>query len=70
MLRVQRVDYVVGTALGMAPGIALYAAFADRAEAALRDPHPLAWLSLFGVVVVIVALAGFARARHRARGDR
>lgn len=70
MLRVRRVDYIAGTALGMAPGIALYAAFADRAEAALRDPHPLAWLSLFGVVVVIVALAGFARARHRAHGDR
>ncbi|MBA8889879.1 putative membrane protein YdjX (TVP38/TMEM64 family) [Dokdonella fugitiva] len=70
MLRVRRVDYVAGTALGMAPGIALYAAFADRAEAALRDPHPLAWLSLFGVVVVIVALAWFARARHRAHDGR
>ena len=70
MLRVRRVDYIAGTALGMAPGIAVYAAFADRAEAALRDPHPLAWLSLLGVVVVIVALAGFARTHHRARGDR
>ena len=70
MLRVRRVDYIAGTALGMAPGIALYAAFADRAEAALRDPHPLAWLSLFGVVVVIVALAWFARTRHRAHGGR
>jgi uncharacterized membrane protein YdjX (TVP38/TMEM64 family) len=70
MLRVRRVDYIAGTALGMAPGIALYAAFADRAEAALRDPHPFAWLSLLGVVVVIVALAGFARTRHRAHGDR
>lgn len=70
MLRVKRVDYVAGTALGMAPGIALYAAFADRAEAALRDPRPLAWLSLVGVVLVIVALAWFARSRHRARGVR
>jgi uncharacterized membrane protein YdjX (TVP38/TMEM64 family) len=70
MLRVKRVDYVAGTALGMAPGIALYAAFADRAEAALRDPHPLAWLSLLGVVVVILVLAWFARSRHRARGVR
>jgi uncharacterized membrane protein YdjX (TVP38/TMEM64 family) len=70
MLRVRRGDYVAGTALGMAPGIALYAVFADRAVAALRDPHPLAWLSLLGVVVVIVALAWIARARHRARGGR
>lgn len=66
MLRVRRADYLAGTALGMAPGIALYALFADRAEAALRDPHPLAWLSLSGVVVVIAALALVARARHRA----
>ncbi|TCO37222.1 TVP38/TMEM64 family protein [Dokdonella fugitiva] len=70
MLRVKRVDYVAGTALGMAPGVALYAVFADRAAAALRDPHPLAWLSLLGVVVVILALAWFARSRHRARGVR
>jgi uncharacterized membrane protein YdjX (TVP38/TMEM64 family) len=70
MLRVPRVDYIAGTALGMAPGVALYAVFADRAEAALRDPHPLAWLSLLGVVVVILVLAWFARSRHRARGVR
>jgi phospholipase D1/2 len=67
MLRVRRADYVAGTAIGMAPGIALYAVFADRAEKVLHEPHPLAWLSLLGVVVVIVALAWFARPRHRAR---
>jgi phospholipase D1/2 len=65
MLRVRRADYVAGTAIGMAPGIALYAAFADSAEKALREPHPLAWLSLLGFVVAIVALAWFARTRKR-----
>lgn len=70
MLRVRRTDYVAGTALGMAPGVALYAVFADRAEAALRNPHPLAWLSLFGVVVAIVAIGWLARSRLRAHGDR
>jgi len=67
MLRVRRLDYLVGTAIGMMPGIVLYAAFVDRAEKALREPHPLAWLSLGGVVVVIGALALAARARHRER---
>lgn len=70
MLRVRRADYVVGTAIGMIPGIALYAAFVDQAEKALREPHPLAWLSLLGVVVVIVVLGWIARRRHRARGER
>ncbi|HEU4664983.1 MAG TPA: VTT domain-containing protein, partial [Dokdonella sp.] len=70
MLRVRRVDYVAGTALGMAPGVALYAVFAERAEAALRDPHPLAWLSLLGVVVAIVAIGWIARSRHRSGGGR
>jgi uncharacterized membrane protein YdjX (TVP38/TMEM64 family) len=68
MLRVRRADYVLGTAIGMTPGIALYAAFVDRAENALREPHPLAWLSLLGVVVMIVALAWITGKRHRAHG--
>jgi phospholipase D1/2 len=68
LLRVRRADYVAGTAIGMAPGIALYAVFADRAEAALREPHPLALLSLLGVVVALGAMAWIARRRQRA-GD-
>ncbi|WP_395683448.1 TVP38/TMEM64 family protein [Dokdonella sp.] len=70
MLRVRRADYLAGTALGMAPGVALYALFAERAEAALRDPHPLAWLSLFGVVAALVAIGWFAHARGRVHGPR
>jgi phospholipase D1/2 len=68
MLRVRRSEYVVGTAIGMAPGIALYAAFVDRAEKALREPHPLAWLSLLGVVAMIAALAWTTAGRHRVHG--
>jgi len=70
MLRVRRADYLAGTAIGMMPGIALYAAFVDRAEKVLREPHPLAWLSLVGVIVMIIVLGWIARKRHSARGAR
>lgn len=63
--RVGRADYLAGTALGMAPGIALYALFVDRALAVLDDPHPLAWLLLAGSVVLVVLLALAVRAWRR-----
>ncbi|MEO8743596.1 MAG: VTT domain-containing protein [Lysobacteraceae bacterium] len=59
--RIRRRDYIAGTALGMLPGIVLYALFLDRARAVLLDPHPLAWLGLAGVLVLIVAIALAAR---------
>ena len=59
--RIGRVDYLVGTALGMLPGIVLYALFIDRARAVLIDPHPLAWLGLAGALILIVAIALAAR---------
>lgn len=39
VVRVRRVPYLLGTGLGMAPGILLYALFLDRAETVLRHPH-------------------------------
>lgn len=66
VLRVRWSDYLVGTALGMLPGIAMYAVFIDRARAALADPRPGAWLAVAGIVVLVVALAvGLAGWRHR-----
>lgn len=55
--RIRRVDYVAGTALGMLPGIVLYALFVDRARAVLLDPNPLAWAGLIGALILIVAVA-------------
>ncbi len=65
--RIRRLDYLVGTALGMLPGITLYALFAERAREVLLDPHPLAWLGLVGTFVLIVALALAVRFWHRKR---
>lgn len=47
--------YLLGTALGMAPGIVVYALFLDRAQAALRSPHALA---AFAAVASPLLLAG------------
>ena len=63
--RIRRLDYVIGTALGMLPGIALYALFVDRARQVLLDPHPLAWLGLIGAFALIVAVAVAVRIWHR-----
>lgn len=56
--RVRRRDFLIGTALGLAPGIALYALFADRAMAVLVDPRPssFAWLALIAALLVGVML--------------
>lgn len=61
--------YLAGTALGMLPGIIVYAAFADRARAAFVEPDPAAWLAALGVVVVaIVLMVVLARWRRDDRG--
>lgn len=67
--RIRRTPYLIGTTLGMLPGIALYAAFVDRARAALRHPNPLSWLAAVVVLLVIVAVGVFLRSRV-ARSDR
>jgi phosphatidylserine/phosphatidylglycerophosphate/cardiolipin synthase-like enzyme/uncharacterized membrane protein YdjX (TVP38/TMEM64 family) len=46
-------DFLLGTVLGMAPGIALTAMFIDRAVAVVRDPG----LDTAAVLAVVVALA-------------
>ena len=65
--RVGRRDYLLGTALGMAPGIVLYALFVDRALAVLADPHPLAWLLLATALALLLAFALGARTWNRRR---
>lgn len=63
--RVRRVGYWTGSALGMLPGIVLYALFVDRARAALLDPHPLTWLALAAAVALMIVVALLVR-RHAA----
>lgn len=65
--RVHRGDYLIGTALGMAPGVALYTLFVDRALAVLADPHPLAWLLLATALALLVASGFGVRAWNRRR---
>ncbi|HVV96400.1 MAG TPA: VTT domain-containing protein [Rhodanobacteraceae bacterium] len=68
---VRRVPYLAGTALGMAPGIALYAVFVDRARAVIADPRPLSWAMLLFAIVLIVAIALLLkRLRRRGRDAR
>jgi phospholipase D1/2 len=61
--------FVLGTVLGMAPGIVALAFLGERVLAVLRDPSPraLASLALLVVVVVVVPLA-WRRVRARRRG--
>jgi uncharacterized membrane protein YdjX (TVP38/TMEM64 family) len=68
---IPRVPYVVGTALGMAPGIALSAIFVDRARAVISAPRPLSWAMLLFAILLIVAVALLLkRLRPRARDAR
>jgi phospholipase D1/2 len=65
-----RVAYFAGTALGMLPGIVLYALFADRARKVIADPRPLSWAMLLFALLLIVAaglLLRHLRGRARAR---
>ena len=55
-LRVPRLRYLAGTALGMLPGIAVYAIFIDRAEAVLRGAHAPAALAAAAATVLVVAI--------------
>ena len=53
--RIGRRAYIAGTALGMMPGILLYAFFIDRAREVIADPGPLSWAMLgFALVLIVV----------------
>ena len=61
--------YLAGTALGMAPGIVLYALFIDRARAVIADPRPLSWAMLGFAIVLIVALGWLVRRLAQRRAE-
>jgi uncharacterized membrane protein YdjX (TVP38/TMEM64 family) len=61
-----RLPYLVGTALGMLPGILMYALFIDRVLAVIEKPSPTSYALLVGAIALIVALA-LALTRRLAR---
>ena len=55
-------DYVLGTIVGMAPGIAVLAAFGDRILKLLNDPSPVNLVVLVAIMVLWLGLGwGFSR---------
>lgn len=61
-------DFLIGTVLGMAPGMIAIILFADRLAAVIHDPSPLTLAILVGAVAIIVAGAFFIRSRLRRIG--
>jgi uncharacterized membrane protein YdjX (TVP38/TMEM64 family) len=56
-------DFLIGTAIGMAPGIAITVIFVDRITAAVTDPGPGTYAALAAVAAVVVAVAMYVRKR-------
>jgi len=60
-------DYLLGTGLGLLPGLVVTTAFVDRAIAAIRAPGPG---TLAALALALAAIMGLAWAIHRSfRGD-
>ena len=67
-----RGGYLLGTALGMLPGILVYALFIDRAREVIADPRPLSWAMLVFAALLLVGVALLLRRirqRVQARGS-
>jgi uncharacterized membrane protein YdjX (TVP38/TMEM64 family) len=56
-------DFLLGTLLGMLPGITLTSAFVDRAFAAIRQPGPRTAIVLVAIVLVAATLLTWLRRR-------
>lgn len=62
-------DFILGTAIGLAPGIVLTSMFVDRAVAAMLHPSPTTFALLGAAAGVIVGMAWFVRRKlDRASG--
>jgi len=51
--------FVLGTIIGMVPGLAVLSIFFDRVQATIQDPAPMTW-ALLGVITVAVLAGGVA----------
>ncbi|MDB5921308.1 MAG: hypothetical protein JWN13_244 [Betaproteobacteria bacterium] len=56
-------DFMIGTAIGMAPGIAITVIFVDRITAAVTDPGPGTYAALAAVAAILVCVATYVRKR-------
>ncbi len=61
-------DFLLGTAIGLLPGILTASIFVDRAAAAIRDPGPGTFALLAAAAVAIVALVALLRRMLARRG--
>ena len=61
-------QYLIGTSLGMAPGMLAIALFTDRIIASVQKPTPVNYL-LLAVVVLFIALAAWLASRWLRRRD-
>jgi uncharacterized membrane protein YdjX (TVP38/TMEM64 family) len=66
-------EFLLGTALGMLPGIIAIVVFVDRVTAAVTDPRPYNFVMLIGfaAIVVVIAVAvhrRLVRNNHRSPG--
>ena len=64
--RIGRGAYIAGTALGMMPGILLYAFFIDRAREVIANPGPLSW-AMLGFALVLIAVVTILLRRYIGR---
>lgn len=64
--RVGRSDFLLGTAVGIAPMIVLAVIFVSRVRAVLSEPGPASYFALGAVVVVAAAVAGMGSIASRA----
>lgn len=63
-------DYMLGTLLGMGPGIVVTVIFAHNLASAMRDPSPQSFALVAGVAVVLVLLSIVVHRIVLARGKR
>jgi uncharacterized membrane protein YdjX (TVP38/TMEM64 family) len=64
-------EFIIGTAIGMLPGIATFALVGDRAAEVWRDPTPLNIALIAGAVVVWIAVVlGTQRLANRFRNKK
>jgi len=65
--RVRLRDFLLGTAIGMTPGIGLIVTFVDRIGAAVTNPGPVTFATLAAVAAIIGAAAWFVWRRFGVR---
>ena len=69
-LRIKVRDYLLGTFLGMLPGVLATTVFGDQIAGWLEDPETISWWVVAAVVLFVVATTYFARRWLRGKGQK